>query len=265
LVKILLANGADKNAKTSKETREWLPIHYAAKNGNIEIVEEFLNVGVDKEVKTTFGLNILHIAVEHNHESLVKFLLAKGVDRKAKTIEDNHQMTCLHYAAINGNEAIASALLEAGVDGNARMTTGFSALEIAAKNNHLDVVSLLLQYGCVSSIEALKIAKEFKATDVVKKIELYEKAKKIFFKNLKYESSKLIEVIKEFDAENLSEAKNILEEEKEFLLNAHGILGLKTPIGMFRKSEMSLEEIAQKEGLVELTKRLVDLKALTLR
>jgi ankyrin repeat protein len=259
LVKIFLANGADVNSRTSKQTREWTPLHHAARGGHLEIVAELLNFGVDREVKTGFGLNALHVACEYNHSDLVRFLLEVGLDYNAKTIDDNHQMTCLHYAAINGNDEIIYDLLKAGADGDVMMTNGYSVLEIAAKNNCLNAVLELLKWGCKDPEYAFEVAKEFKALEVEKEIGLYEKTKKNLFKNLNYFAPNLLKVLKEFDESNLSEGKEI---EKGFILNAYGIFALESEVGLFKKTRITLEEFAQKKALAGLLEELTRVKSL---
>ena len=77
-IKILIGYGANINAKSSDETRNWLPIHYASKFGYKEIVEEFIEAGIDKEVTTSFGLTPLHVAAEFGNVYAAKTLIAHG-------------------------------------------------------------------------------------------------------------------------------------------------------------------------------------------
>lgn len=55
--------------------------------------------------------------------------------------------TALHYAASTGDCGSVAELLAAGsVDANARDAVGYSAVQIAAAEGHLDVLHLLLQH-----------------------------------------------------------------------------------------------------------------------
>lgn len=56
--------------------------------------------------------------------------------------------TALHYAASTGDCSSVPELLAAGsVDANARDAIGYSAVQIAAAEGHLDVLQLLLKHN----------------------------------------------------------------------------------------------------------------------
>jgi len=55
--------------------------------------------------------------------------------------------TALHYAASTGDSGSVAELLAAGsVDANAQDAVGYSAVQIAAAEGHLDVLQLLLRH-----------------------------------------------------------------------------------------------------------------------
>ena len=57
------------------------PIHDAARNGDLEVVQTQLNKGVDVDAKNTaMGDTPLHHAAANGHEEIVKLLIAKGAD-----------------------------------------------------------------------------------------------------------------------------------------------------------------------------------------
>lgn len=56
--------------------------------------------------------------------------------------------TALHYAASTGDSGSVAELLAAGsVDANAQDAVGYSAVQIAAAEGHLDVLQLLLRHN----------------------------------------------------------------------------------------------------------------------
>jgi len=56
--------------------------------------------------------------------------------------------TALHYGASTGDRESVAELLAAGsVDANARDAVGYSAVQIAAAEGHLDVLRLLLRHN----------------------------------------------------------------------------------------------------------------------
>jgi len=64
---------------------------------------------------------------------------------KEPMLEDGR--TALHYAASTGDSGSVAELLAAGsVDANAQDAVGYSAVQIAAAEGHLDVLQLLLRH-----------------------------------------------------------------------------------------------------------------------
>jgi ankyrin repeat protein len=79
LVKFLIANGADVNAKgLCGDT----PLHYAAKFGNIELVKFLVSKGAGINVNDDYDNTPLHGA--SGSDKVFKFLVANGADVNAK-------------------------------------------------------------------------------------------------------------------------------------------------------------------------------------
>lgn len=53
--------------------------HYAAKNGNIEIMETVLAAGIQLDVKDNSNRNLLSYAIVYNQNTMVEFLLGRGL------------------------------------------------------------------------------------------------------------------------------------------------------------------------------------------
>lgn len=69
---------------------------------------------------------------------------------KGSMLEDSRDgRTALHYAASTGDCNSVAELLQApgSVDANARDVVGYSAVQIAAAEGHLDVLRLLLRHN----------------------------------------------------------------------------------------------------------------------
>ncbi len=65
------------------ETNRQVSIHYAASDGNLELVKEYLEAGGDvnyteKTAGRSFGVTILHSAVEGGQKQIVELLAAGG-------------------------------------------------------------------------------------------------------------------------------------------------------------------------------------------
>lgn len=254
MIEILINSGADKNPQTSEQKRKWSPIHYAAKYGNLEIVAALIEFGVDKETKTAFGLTPLLVAVEFGHAKIVEFLLSIGARCDVQTSEDNQKMTALHYAAIGNYLDVATILLLAKIDKEKETTFGLTALEFAAKNNLVEMTSLLIEWGSSKWENALKIALSNDSKDTVQLIKDYQKARDDLF-NLKFlneSAAELLKLIQGYDANSLSEPRIIFSERVKF--NAYGILPLKHQFGFFfKKTTKTLPQFLSENGFSELS------------
>ncbi len=88
--------------------------------------------------------NALLVAAMWGHESIVRYLLNKGANIKAK---GNLGNTFLRNAAWGGNLNIVKLALEKGVNINEENNNHHSALYSAISENHEDVVLYLLEHG----------------------------------------------------------------------------------------------------------------------
>ena len=159
-VKVLIGYGANINAQSSDETRNWLPIHYASKFGYKEIVEEFIEAGVDKEITTSFGLTPLHVSAEFGSFEVAKYLTSIKCNLNAETIPENQRLTPLHFASIGDFYDIAVLLITSGADRNKRNGSGDNSLIMATKRNHIKICQYLAVCGLEELDLAYEIAKE---------------------------------------------------------------------------------------------------------
>lgn len=79
----------------------------AARQGNVQLVQNFLNEGASIESSDAQGRTLLMLAVLGGHESLVKRLLEKGASRSAV---DHEGLTALELARRLGFAALVSLL-----------------------------------------------------------------------------------------------------------------------------------------------------------
>jgi uncharacterized protein len=119
-------------------------LHVASRNGHTEIVEMLLEKGADVNAKTNEGITALIRASEKGHTETVARLLEKGADVNAK---DSDGWTALMWASRNGHAETVTILLEEGADVNAKDNyfLGSTALDIAIKKEHPEIVKLLKQ------------------------------------------------------------------------------------------------------------------------
>jgi RNA polymerase sigma factor (sigma-70 family) len=107
-------------AKTRGPTGE-TPLHHAAANGSIPIIDLLLADHADINAQETnkFGGTPLHWAVEHDHLEAVKHLLEKGAN--PRTLNQRNPQTLLHTVAQHTNDApLTDLLLQQGIDPTAK-------------------------------------------------------------------------------------------------------------------------------------------------
>ena len=119
------------------------PVYDAARDGNTQQVRKLLARGY----KDDTGLAFLQASCQGKWE-MAQMLLENGANASFVS----HELTVMYLtsalqcAAMNGHAPVVALLLEHGADreykGNGR-TNGLTALEIAKKNGHTEVVKIL--------------------------------------------------------------------------------------------------------------------------
>jgi ankyrin repeat protein len=156
MVTPLVAHGADVN-KTDEAGVT--PLHLAAAVGLREVVELLLAKGADANAKTSqdlwrgyFGMTSsvragatpLHAAAASGDPNTVKVLLAHGAQLDAR---DESGDTPLHHAATSGNAGVVEFLIAKGADGNAQNTEGATPLVGALLRGHVRTAKALIAAG----------------------------------------------------------------------------------------------------------------------
>ncbi|KAJ0318106.1 hypothetical protein COL5a_010855 [Colletotrichum fioriniae] len=90
------------------------------------------------------GGTVLHAAVVHGNEAIVKLLIEKGGDLNALT---QQRKDTLHLAVESNQMNIVRLVLKAGANVNSVDGCGHSALFKAILGGNEDLVRLLLEYG----------------------------------------------------------------------------------------------------------------------
>jgi ankyrin repeat protein len=165
--RVLLRHGAGPNetAETAGFDLVLMPLHYAARGGNPEVIRELLAAGAgleshsakpvrrifmyfpprrDPESELMVSWTPLLFAVFFGHMDAVKALIYAGADIAATTLRGQ---TALHLAAMQGHDTIAAALLDLGLDIAAKDKQGNSPLSEAASHGHPDTVKFLISRG----------------------------------------------------------------------------------------------------------------------
>lgn len=254
---LLLDAGCDANAQSSMARRQWRPIHYAAQHGHLEIIKLLIAAGVEKEVKNFFQLTPLMIAAEFGRLEVLQYFIKIEADLNVKTSDENNNMNALHYAVIEGGAPCVEILLKAGIKKNEHTSSGLDALDFAARNDNVEILKILIAWGVGDIDHALFVAKEnnsFMALEILNKAvtckkDLFNKAKINALQN------NIIAALKSFDDKTLHEAKIFLSD--DIALNAYGILSMTANTGLFVKSKKSLKGFCLENGLFKLSEELM--------
>jgi len=146
VAKLLLTKGSKVNSKSKKPTNT--PLHYAAINGDIEIVEMLLSRHANINAENKYGNTPLHNAVESKKMEIIELLLKKGANVNAR---NSNNLTPFQLAVEEGREEIIKLLLQHGANVNSAYSCtyreGYTPLCIAVEEGHEKVVKLLLECG----------------------------------------------------------------------------------------------------------------------
>ena len=123
--------------------RSCTALHYAVYRGHLNVIRwlvEERKVNVNANHRR--GVRALHHAME---PEIIKYLVQNGADVNAQT---DWGGTVLHSAAFRGQLDIMQWMIEEGnAEVNTRDLDGATALLLAARENHFDIVKYLLQRG----------------------------------------------------------------------------------------------------------------------
>jgi hypothetical protein len=97
----------------------------AAENGDIEAVNECINMGIDIDAKDEHSESALYKAICGGHVDIVKLLIDKGANVNS---ENNHHETGLFYACHDGHLEVVKLLIESGANVNYKQSEGKTPL-----------------------------------------------------------------------------------------------------------------------------------------
>jgi ankyrin repeat protein len=173
ILKYLVERGASLEARSDEG---WSSLHVAATTERLPVMTYLLENGVDINIKDNFGVTPLQAAADSGKVSSVKFLVARGADLDAvnsfgataviaAVVQRQNQIVAallkagadpnlfrenvwpiLHYIADDGDAALLEVVLSRAerLDVNATVHPGWTALMIAARKGHLNIVRRLL-------------------------------------------------------------------------------------------------------------------------
>ena len=145
--KLLQKMGVDFKSKTTKGAH--MPVHLAARAGNLSAIECLESYGVDLLSKNEAFETALHIAAEMGHLEMLEVLIRGVLKRKEndplKTLEEGK--TPLMAAAQSGCFKAVERLIETGFNPNEKDHAGHIALHYAVRGEHEKIVKYLVRNG----------------------------------------------------------------------------------------------------------------------
>jgi ankyrin repeat protein len=135
------------------------PFETAARKNNKNLVHDLISGArpLPIDIRNEASQTGLMISCAYNSVETVKEILAKYQELENHTIDDTDTLgwTALHHAAKSGSCESLKFLLEhkAGID--ATTDKNETALFLATKQNHLDIVEFLAEKNCQLQIKAL--------------------------------------------------------------------------------------------------------------
>jgi len=137
---IFLACGA--NVQTKDDASE-TPLHKAAQNGHVQVVQMLLDKKADIEAKGgEYECSPLYAAAKENKLETFKLLLERGADKETRQKDDR---PIIGQAARTDNKDMVILLLEKGANINGADCDNDTALHIVSMNAQFDMAKLLVE------------------------------------------------------------------------------------------------------------------------
>jgi ankyrin repeat protein len=139
-------NDVDTNANT--------PLHLAATNGYLKIVECLIRKGANLKAKNQDGNTALHLAAKNGYLDIVELLVSERIS--IDTI-NNDGMMAVHLAARNGHGKVVCFLVERKSDYRSTDKRDNTILHHAVKGGSAEIVNFLLGRGFKRDVRNIKI------------------------------------------------------------------------------------------------------------
>ncbi|KAK3586428.1 hypothetical protein CHS0354_017071 [Potamilus streckersoni] len=118
-------------------------LHYAARQGYVDVAECVIQAGGEVDIKDSFGQTPLYVASNFGHLDVVRLLVSKGANIN---ITENHGFTPLHVAVYRERTDVVKFLAErATIDQLDKY--GRTPLHVACKRGYTDITNILLAHN----------------------------------------------------------------------------------------------------------------------
>jgi ankyrin repeat protein len=140
-IKVLIANGADVNAKGDYNLT---PLHEACTNKNIDVARILIEKGADVNAMDRYGRAVLYSACGIGDIDMVKLLIEKGADVNK---QNQHGESAILFSCNHDDTAIVQCLIDNGADVNTKDRPGNTPLAKACDSDRAEIAELLIDKG----------------------------------------------------------------------------------------------------------------------
>jgi len=128
-----------------------VPLHYAARNGELKIIDYLLNIKSNINVINFDNETPLYVAVAEKHMNVLEYLYEKKVlDLNSPIYDDNY---LFHIAVYDEYIPLIKWLIHEGANINVQNSEGNTPLHLAIISRNLDIISLLKDNGADVNIK----------------------------------------------------------------------------------------------------------------
>lgn len=121
----------------------WTAALHAAKNGNTDVLKFLVEQGMRLNLKSETDRNALHIACDHGHFKVSKFLIDTSPFLLSACDEKGRYP--VHFAARSGNMKLLKYLDEFKTEMTKETNTGMNILHMACLHDHIEMCTYLLK------------------------------------------------------------------------------------------------------------------------
>ena len=128
------------------------PVHLAAENGNVKIMEFFLSTSYDMNSQDHCHRTVFHLACANEAcaQLLIEVSTKLGIDLNAR---DKYGRISSHHACTNGTTETVKLLVEHGIDFNTRDMDGEAPFHKACAHGRTETVKLLSELSTKLAID----------------------------------------------------------------------------------------------------------------
>lgn len=139
LAQWLVAEGFPADDIDATIANKMTPLMHAAHTGQAEMLKLLIAAGANLEKRNGDGSTAIWLACVGQHVEMIDLLIDAGINLDN---QNDNGATSLMYAASSGRTAVVARLLEKGADASAETLDGFSALDMAANIECLNLLRL---------------------------------------------------------------------------------------------------------------------------